>query len=339
MAGVGPTLHQNTLLHTFLHSCLVTVWSIFGEKRVAIEKWELAATLDIFPNIAPSLGWELQARLGLRQDWLGTETQSCWGRVWHCCWGTTLHSCLATRSGSELHLCLGTFLEKDCSQSWIITNCWLILPTLLPSGALLSGHCEEDFSQNRKMKKIVKQYWQISNHWIISNPPLRSRHAPAQSCRSACSWWSTPSWALRNRGSCWTWSCSRPCSSSEQIRNYLRLSCRYLPCPGRERGGGWSSSVWPWWPVSYRRTSRHTGCLRTNCSRRRSCCHRPSVVQSCSSGWAPPCSAAWCWWCTAPHWPESNTSQTSLQASLSLTRLHWGTRSHSVSVRVTQRCL
>ena len=110
---MGPTLHQKMLLQTFLHSCLGTVWSIFGEKLIAIENWELLAVWDIFPNIAPSMGCELQARLGLRQDWLGTETQSCWGRVWHCCWGMFLHSCLATRSGSELHLWRGTLLEEE----------------------------------------------------------------------------------------------------------------------------------------------------------------------------------------------------------------------------------
>ena len=32
--------------------------------------------------------------------------------------------------------------------------------------------------------------------------------------------------------------------------------------------------------VSYRRTCHHTGCLRRDCYRRRSCYHRPSVVLS-----------------------------------------------------------
>ena len=130
-----------THVPAFLPSdCLVNIGT---ENNCPYCHWEWKINFkNIFPNIGPSLGWELQARFGLRQDWLGTETQSCCGKVWQACWGTFRHSWRATRSGSELHRCLGTLLEKVYQR--LIINCWSIITDTAPVyctavGALRGG--------------------------------------------------------------------------------------------------------------------------------------------------------------------------------------------------------
>ena len=59
------------LLQTFLHSCLGTVWSIFGEKLIAIDNWELLAVWGYFSKYCSLPGLRAAGEAGVETGLVG----------------------------------------------------------------------------------------------------------------------------------------------------------------------------------------------------------------------------------------------------------------------------